>query len=76
VLASTDPALTEVAGGGALHVNPLEVDAITEGLKRLLSDPDLRQRLVQMGRPHALAYTPSRAALAAWEGYSRALSAR
>lgn len=73
VLASTDPALQEVAGGGALHTNPLEVDAITEGLKRLLSDPDLRQQLVQVGRPHALAYTPSRAALAAWEGYSRAL---
>jgi len=73
VLASTDPALIEVAGAGALHVDPLNVDAITGGLKQMLRDATLRQRLVQIGRPHALAYTPSRAALAAWDGYSRAL---
>ena len=73
VLASTDAALTEVAGGGALHVNPLSVPDIAEGLRRLLDDAPLRNHLVQAGRPHALEYSPQRCAEAAWNGYQRAL---
>jgi len=73
VLASTDPALIEVCGGGGLHVDPLDVEAIHEGLERVLSDRSLRDGLVARGRPHALEYTPRRCAEAAWRGYQRAL---
>jgi len=73
VLASTDPALMEVAGGGALHVDPCDVDAIAVGLEDLLDDADLRRELVGKGQAHARQYTPEAMARAAHTGYLRAL---
>lgn len=73
VLASTDSALIEVAGGGALHVDPLDIRAIERALKRLLGHEDLRSQLAQRGHAHALEYTPRRCAEVAWRGYQRAL---
>jgi glycosyltransferase involved in cell wall biosynthesis len=76
VLASTDPALVEVAGGGALHVDPRDTNAIADALRRMLSEPPLRNALVSKGREHALTYTPRRVAEAAWHGYAQALQAK
>ncbi|MEA3338108.1 MAG: glycosyltransferase family 1 protein [Chloroflexota bacterium] len=45
VLASNTSSLPEVAGDGALFVDPLDVEAIADGLYRLLSDQALRNRL-------------------------------
>jgi glycosyltransferase involved in cell wall biosynthesis len=39
-----------VAGDAAVLVDPDEVDSIRDGLARLLSDNDLRRRLVAHGR--------------------------
>jgi len=50
LLASNTTSLPEVAGDGALLVDPLDEDAITQGLLRLLGDNDLRQTLVARGR--------------------------
>jgi glycosyltransferase involved in cell wall biosynthesis len=47
VLTSNTTSLPEVAGEGAWLVDPASVDAIHEGLQRLLSDPGLCQQLVQ-----------------------------
>lgn len=74
VLASTDPALMEVAGGGALHVDPYDVEAMAEGLARLLDDESLRTDLVAKGSAHARSYTVARMAKAALSGYAAALS--
>ncbi len=74
VLASTDPALVEVAGGAALHVDPLSVDAIAAGLQRILTDTALRARLRVEGPVRASAYSLERMAQAAWHGYERALA--
>jgi glycosyltransferase involved in cell wall biosynthesis len=58
VLASTDPALVEVAGGAALHVDPLSVDAIALGMQRILTDNALRARLRAEGPARAGVRTP------------------
>lgn len=50
LLASNTTSLPEVAGEGALLVDPLDEDAITQGMFRLLADNDLRQTLVARGR--------------------------
>ncbi len=50
VLTSNGSSLPEVAGDGALFINPLDEEAITEGLRRLLEEEALRQQLIQRGR--------------------------
>lgn len=49
VLASTHSALPEVAGKGALFVNPDDVHAITKGIETLLYDNERRQEIIQHG---------------------------
>lgn len=45
VLTSRGSSLDEVAAGAAIAVDPLSIDAITQGLRTLLDDPALRARL-------------------------------
>jgi glycosyltransferase involved in cell wall biosynthesis len=49
VLAANTSSLPEVAGEGALLVDPLDTDAIAAGLLRLAGDPVLRARLQAAG---------------------------
>jgi glycosyltransferase involved in cell wall biosynthesis len=49
VLTSTTSSCPEVAGEGALLVDPHDVDAIAGGLWRLLTEPALAQRLTEQG---------------------------
>jgi len=53
VLTSRDIATAEVAGGAALLVNPLEIGDLERALRRLATDPSLRQRLATAGRARA-----------------------
>ena len=57
VLTSNVSALPEVAGDAAILVDPTDVDAITEGMQRLLSDDELRKDLRQRGRMRAAAFS-------------------
>ncbi|MFN2464831.1 MAG: glycosyltransferase family 4 protein [Candidatus Dormibacteria bacterium] len=50
ILASDIPAFREVAGNAALFVNPMLVDDIRAGLKRMLADEGLRRSLAEVGR--------------------------
>jgi len=50
VLTSTTSSLPEVAGEGALLVDPTDTPAIAQGLLQLLTDTDLRQTLISRGR--------------------------
>ena len=63
VLTSNVSSLPEVAGEDAVLVDPKDEHAIAEGLRRLLSDGDLRERLVGPGRARAAGYT--------WEATAR-----
>ena len=57
VLTSNRSALPEVAGDAALTVDPVDVEAIRDGLARLAADEDLRRALAAKGRERARAFT-------------------
>lgn len=60
VLASGTTAIPEVAGDAALLVDPLDETAIAEGLRRLIDDADLAERLRRAGL--------AQAGMFSWEG--------
>ena len=59
VLASTATAIPEVCGGAALLVDPLDDDAVVAGMRRVLVDVPLRDRLVRAGRLRVAHYAVS-----------------
>jgi glycosyltransferase involved in cell wall biosynthesis len=56
VLAGDAAAVPEVTGGAALLVDPLDVGAITEGIRRIVTDDHLRQDLIARGRARVSHY--------------------
>ncbi len=69
VLTSDRGVLREVAGDGALLVDPLDAAAIERGLERLASDASLRARLCRKGQVRARQFTWQRTAEAVLEVY-------
>ena len=63
VLTSNVSSLPEVAGGDAVLVDPKDVPAIADGLRRVLEDDELRERLVGPARARAAGFT--------WEATAR-----
>jgi glycosyltransferase involved in cell wall biosynthesis len=57
VLTSTVSSLPEVAGDAALLVDPHDEGAIAEGIRSLLYDEDLRDRLIAAGLARAAGFT-------------------
>jgi glycosyltransferase involved in cell wall biosynthesis len=62
VVASDRTAIPEVAGDAALLVDPLDVDALTRALHRVLHDAALRARLAAAGPERAAAFSWAREA--------------
>jgi len=62
VLASNSSSLPEVVADAGLLVDPLDVDAIADGLSRLATDEPLRRELGVRGRARAASFTWERAA--------------
>ncbi len=62
VLTSNISATAEVAGVAAILVDPASVDAIADGLRRLLTEPDLRADLRERGFARAAEFSWRRAA--------------
>jgi len=73
VLASDRGALPETTGGCALLVDPESVEAIAEGMVRLLSDDELRTDFVERGVKWAGRFTWERAAAETIRVYEQAL---
>jgi glycosyltransferase involved in cell wall biosynthesis len=65
--------LPEVAGDAALLVDPTSVDEIAKATARVLTDPELRERLVAAGRRRPSVFTWERAAEGTLESWRRAL---
>jgi glycosyltransferase involved in cell wall biosynthesis len=57
VLTSSTSSLPEVAGDGALIVDPEDEDAISNGLKKLMTDDDLRVSCVEKGYQNLLRFS-------------------
>lgn len=57
VLTSSVTAMPEIAGGAAILVDPTNVEAIADGLKRMASDEGLRRTLSARGLERAKAFS-------------------
>ncbi|MEG3065004.1 glycosyltransferase family 1 protein [Acetomicrobium sp.] len=66
VLTSNVTSLPEVVGDAALTVNPYDIDAIAEGIKRLIEDDNLRKELPQKGLARAKLFSWERTAEVTW----------
>jgi glycosyltransferase involved in cell wall biosynthesis len=62
VVCSNAAALPEVAGDAAILVEPTDTEAIASALRKLLTDPSLRQELRRRGRERAKAFSWERSA--------------
>lgn len=62
VLTSNRSAMAEIAADAALLVDPESTEAIVDGLRRLLDEPDLRDDLRQRGLRRAAEFSWARAA--------------
>lgn len=61
-LASSASSLPEVAGGAALLVDPLDTEAIAEGMRRIVEDEGLREELAAKGLRRAKDFSWDRCA--------------
>ena len=73
VVTSTISSMPEVAGNAALLVDPYDVDALVEALRRLLADNTLRTDLIARGFVQAKYFTWERAAQQLRDIYRRML---
>jgi glycosyltransferase involved in cell wall biosynthesis len=74
VLTSNVSSLPEAAGDAALMVDPYDVDALAEGLNRLLTDEPLQHNLRERGLVHVRRFLWSNTALETARVYRQALS--
>ena len=73
VLTSNRSAMAEVAGGAALLVSPESVEELTEALRKMIADGELREDLKQKGRVRATEYTWPQAIENTWKVYEELL---
>jgi glycosyltransferase involved in cell wall biosynthesis len=71
VVASATSALPEVAGEGALFVDPHDPETLADALERLLAEPDLREALAAKGPARASSFTWDRTAHLTLDAYAR-----
>lgn len=67
VLTSSESALPEIADGAALCVNPYNVEAITDGINRLVSEKELYNALVEKGLRRAQDFSWQVTAKQTWD---------
>ena len=61
-MTSNNSSLPEIAGDGALLVDPLDVDALADAMLRLSSDEPLRARLIAAGQANLTRFSWAKAA--------------
>ena len=76
VACSNTSSMPEVGGEAVLYFDPTDTAAIAAALARLLSEPELRERLTEAGTERQRLFTWRATAEATFESYSRAYSER
>jgi glycosyltransferase involved in cell wall biosynthesis len=76
VVTSKISSLPEVVGDAALTVDPYNVDEIAAAMKSILTNSDLRKRLVALGRQRAAGFSWERAVAEIHAAYMKVLSVR
>ncbi len=74
VITSNLSSLPEVAGDAAITIDPYNLDAITDGIRRLLDDSALHQAYVQKGYERAKQFTWEKSARHLRQIYSKLLA--
>src|SRR6202000_3440112 len=69
VLTSNRSAMPEVGGDAALLIDPENLDAMIEGLRRLTEDAELRTQLNHRAAERVLQFTWEKAVAATWDVY-------
>ena len=72
VASSNAGALPEVCGDAAVMFDPLDVDAMTDAINRVVGDQDLRRRLAEAGKARAAAFSWEKTATLTLQVYERA----
>ncbi len=76
VVTSNRGSLPEVAGDAALLVDPADVAGLAAAMQRVLTDPDLRRRMIAAGLARVRAFDPAGAANRVLEAYRAAVARR
>ena len=76
VVAGTAGALPEVTNGAAVMVDPRDTASIADGLRRAVTDDDLRRRMVPAGRQRVAEFTWAGTAAGLTALYREAVEAR
>jgi glycosyltransferase involved in cell wall biosynthesis len=76
VITSNVSSMLEVAGDGALTIDPTDTQRIQESLERVLSDPDLQKLLGEKGRRQAARFTWGQTADLTYKAYRAVLKRR
>jgi glycosyltransferase involved in cell wall biosynthesis len=76
VLCADTSSLPEIAGDGALLVDPLDTDRMTTALKRIVEDQDLRSRLREAGFENVKRFTWDRTASQVMQTLTAAMDGR
>lgn len=71
LLTSNYGAMKEVSGGCAILVDPYEIDAISDGMKQLITDTAKRKELVRKGWDHVQTFSWERATAHTLEVYKQ-----
>ncbi len=74
VITSNVSSLPEVAGAGALQVDPFSVDKIAAAMARVVSEKGLREKLTDLGKENARRFSWNHSAVRMWEAIEKAAS--
>jgi glycosyltransferase involved in cell wall biosynthesis len=74
VLTSNISAMPEVSGDAALLVDPTDVNAIADGLRRLSTDSELRDTLIVRGLARAKEFTWGKSVESTWRVYQELMA--
>jgi glycosyltransferase involved in cell wall biosynthesis len=74
VLTSNISAMPEVSGDAALLVDPTDVNAIADGLRRLSSDSELRDTLIRRGLARSKEFTWEKSVESTWRVYQELMA--
>lgn len=67
VITSNTSSMPEIAGEGAIYVNPYDVNSICDAMIELYSNPSLRESLIKKGQEQAKKYSWDKTAELVWK---------
>ena len=62
VITTKDGCFSESGGSHSYYINPLDANELTQAIKHIQSDKDLRERMIEKGQQHAQKFTDEKIA--------------